>query len=97
MSRRPRYCWEWPDCLCGRSWRHFQEQSESWEDGPSLPLEELEKTRNQMFHMLNCILDWCPDPKARRNAGKQLSHPVFHREHVEWEQELARWPKRRPH
>jgi hypothetical protein len=97
MTRRKQYsdrCWQWDACLCGRTWLHWQNRMEEWEIAPP-SAAELEKAEEQIFHMLWCVADTCPDAKFRRKALRELRQPTFRRQHRIVQDEHLEWLRRR--
>jgi hypothetical protein len=85
-------CEDWPQCMCGKSWRHFQDA-----DLDGLSPEQLDRIEEAAFFMFRCLAEICPDPAFARKAKEELKKPIWHRQYRLLVEEMEQWERRRWH
>jgi hypothetical protein len=68
-------CELWPECACNKFMIHQQRQlpdeSIVWDT------ETLSAIETVLFFTLQCVAEYCPDPKVKRYATVQLLNPYW--------------------
>lgn len=73
--RGDKLCSEWPECVCGETWRQYQ--SIDWDQTVKWTEAEFDGARMTIKAMLACIGHRCSDIQFRLKALDQLNSPVF--------------------
>jgi hypothetical protein len=68
-------CELWPDCACNKFMIHQQQrlpdESIVWDTEVLAAIETI------LFFTLQCVAEYCPDPKVKRYARTQLLNPYW--------------------